>query len=560
MDHSFNVIQQRTTRTRIRNKKTKKKTEPKKAELSYNVSSFRSSCTSQAARYTLPIRVLVVVASLDAADKQLLASSFPMLEKTLGWNVQTLGYFSLFTSGSYALSLPFWGYLVHRYGLAKLHLLLSMACLSWGVATMGIAVFGHSVVGQAVFRTLVGVALGSILPLSQTLLMELIDTKLRGRSFGLMGMCEKLAGTLAAASVVYLDDCWEMSYYALGIGSMGMGWMALSALHLSKLGHQHHLPKSKGVVDQGPELTLRQISQRIVQLPAFLCLVAQGIFGGTPWDRMSFLLLLMDWKGFTRLQIVCIQFTSGLTSIVGGWLGGLLGDYAAHHMGTRGRIALAFVSLVGGIPFYGLYLYATDYSWALLWINLFQLWATWCKTGALRPICADLTRNLGERAQIVSLWIVLEKIGVFGAPLVGYLTSNILATSHEQNEEGGASQEKAQALAFNLFFLSSLFWAICACFGVLMAFTMKERDYYEYDILQTSAVGGRFGTESVNGKTLVEEFIYPTSFVLTKNKVIRSGLRDTNLESIILWMACFLGGVGGCGVRQQDRWVDSDVR
>jgi MFS family permease len=478
MDHSFNVIQQRTTRTRlgIRTKQTKKKTEPKKAESSYSMSSFRSLCTSQAALCTLPIGVLVVVASLDAADKQLLASSFPMLEKTLGLNVQTLGYFSLFTNGSYALSLPFWGYLVHRYGLAKLHVLLSMACLSWGVATIGIAVFGHSVVGQAVFRTLVGVALGSILPLSQTLLMELVDTKMRGRAFGLMGMCEKLAGTLAAASVVYLDDRWELSYYALGIGSMGMGWMALSALHPSKLVHQHRHPKSKGEVDPGPELTLRQISQRIVQLPAFLCLVAQGIFGGTPWDMMSFLLLLMDWRGFTKLQIVCIQFTSGLTSTVGGWLGGLLGDYAAHHMGTRGRIALAFVSVVGGIPFYGLYLYATDYSWALLWINLFQVWATWCQTGALRPICADLTRNPSERAQIVSLWIVLEKASgaVFGAPLVGYLTSNMLAASQEQNEEGGASEEKAQALAFNLFFLSSLFWAICACFWVLMAFTIEE--------------------------------------------------------------------------------------
>ena len=93
---------------------------------------------------------------------------------------------------------------------------------------------------------------------------------------------------------------------------------------------------------------------------------------------------------------------------------------------------------------YGLYLYATDYRWALLWINAFQLWATWTPPGALRPICADLTRNPSERAQIVALWIVLEKASgaIFGAPLVGYLTSNMLSKDdNEQEEEASIKAE-----------------------------------------------------------------------------------------------------------------------
>lgn len=41
-----------------------------------------------------------------------------------------------------------------------------------------------------------------------------------------------------------------------------------------------------------------------------------SVFGGTPWDMMSFLLLLMDWRGFTKNQIVTIQITSGTCTML----------------------------------------------------------------------------------------------------------------------------------------------------------------------------------------------------------------------------------------------------
>jgi len=466
----------------------------------------------QSALCTLPFLVVVLISSFDAASKQLLASSFPMLSKTLGLDVETLGYFSLFTNASYALSLPFWGALVHYYGLSKVNILLAVACITWGGATMGIAIFGHSAVGQAVFRALVGAALGSIMPLSQTLLVELTRVEMRGRAFGWMLFCENLAGTLAATSVVYLD-IWEIPYYALGAGSVFMGcsaWIILSPSRRSRgmkivpavvEGEGSHQYQSVITSDQpnsniekqveereGPQLTLRQIIHRIVKMPAFVCMVAQGMFGGTPWDMMSFLLQLMNWRGFEKHQIVTIQVTSGLTSTVGGWLGGFLGDYMASHWGTTGRTWLALGSVLGGIPPYGLYLFATDYRWALLWINAFQLWGTWTVAGALRPICADLTRNASERAQIISLWIVLEKMSgaLFGAPLVGYLTKNMLSNHQDSTaaeEEADTdtettttteNQEGAHALAFNLFILSSFFWFVCAVCWAIMSVVINR--------------------------------------------------------------------------------------
>eukprot|EP00977_Amphora_coffeiformis_P018199 scaffold6301_cov165-Amphora_coffeaeformis.AAC.2 len=439
--------------------------------------------SSQAALCTVPIAVVVAISSLDAADKQLLVSSFPMLSQTLGLDVETLGYFSLFTNGAYAVSLPLWGWLVHKYH-DTVHVLLAVACASWGVATIGIAWFGQSITGQTIFRAAVGVALGSIMPLSQTLLIELVDVSMRGRAFGLVYLCEKLAGTLATASVVYLS-VWEFPYYVLGIVSIFMGYLSWTKLSVrqrslktktSYLGGEDK--KNDTLPEQQQKLPLAQIIRRIVRMPAFLCMVAQGVFGGTPWDMMSFLLLLMDWRNFTKGQIISIQFSYGLAAMAGGWFGGYLGDYAAHRWGIQGRIWLAFVSVLGGIPLYGLYLFAVDYHWALLWINAFHLGGTWTPSGALRPICAELTRyNTGERAQIISLWIVLEKLSgaILGAPLVGYLTSHMLAKG-EKEADGVKMQEKAHALAFNLFVLSSLFWLFCAFFWAVMSFAVKRQD------------------------------------------------------------------------------------
>ena len=40
----------------------------------------------------------------------------------------------------------------------------------------------------------------------------------------------------------------------------------------------------------------------------------------------------------------------------------------------------------------------------------------------------------------------------------------------ESAEKGVASPEKANALAYNIFVLSTLFWTLCCCFWCLMAY------------------------------------------------------------------------------------------
>lgn len=78
------------------------------------------------------------------------------------------------------------------------------------------------------------------------------------------------------------------------------------------------------------------------------------------------------------------------------------------------------------------------------------------------------------------MWIFLEKFSnsIFGAPLVGYLTSNMIASDTTDDSV------RDQYLADNLFFLSSFFWMICAICWLIMAFTvgsLKHNGNNEYE-------------------------------------------------------------------------------
>ena len=144
-----------------------------------------------------------------------------------------------------------------------------------------------------------------------------------------------------------------------------------------------------------------------------------------------------------------------------------LGDYFAILLpNNRGRICIALTSVVGGTIFYSLFLFSNTYQYSILWYSMFHLWGGWTPAATLRPICVNLAQNASERAQIVAAWILLEKTSsaILGAPLVGYLTNRLLDTSGTKV----FNRDKADALAWNLFILSTSFWSLCAFFFVLM--------------------------------------------------------------------------------------------
>ena len=67
---------------------------------------------------------------------------------------------------------------------------------------------------------------------------------------------------------------------------------------------------------------------------------------------MTFILLLLEWRNFTKEQIISFQRSAGVFGTLGAFLGGMLGDYFAFH--PRGRIYIALTSVIGGTLFFGL--------------------------------------------------------------------------------------------------------------------------------------------------------------------------------------------------------------
>ena len=232
---------------------------------------------------------------------------------------------------------------------------------------------------QAFFRSLNGGALASILPLSQMMLVDLVPPSMRGSAFGLMGFLEKTAATLASSAVIWYDD-WRIPYYVVGSISVLMAFSAKRYLRM----------KTKIKMDEASsedEPSLLGIIKRISRIPAFVYLVAQGVFGAIPWDMMSFVLLLLEWKNFTKEQIISFSVTGGIFGTVGAFLGGVLGDYFAHL--PDGRVNVALASVLLGILFYGLFLYSETYMFCVFFYSMFHLTGGWCPAAALRSVSRE---------------------------------------------------------------------------------------------------------------------------------------------------------------------------
>jgi hypothetical protein len=294
------------------------------------------------------------------------------------------------------------------------------------------------------------------------MLAEQVPSSMHGSAFGFMGLLEKAAATIATSAVVWYDD-WRRPYNFIGCISILMAVAARRYTAMNTATRRHSSTANNSEREDHHNLSFVGILRRISKMPTFVYLVAQGLFGAIPWDAMSFVLLLLEWKDFTKEQIISYQFIGGLCGTVGAFVGGVLGDYFAYIPG--GRMAVAMFAIVVGNIFYALFLFSEVYHMSILWYSLFHLVACWCPAAACRPICIDLARNQLERAQIVAAWVLMEKISssIFGAPLVGFLTKRLF----DENLVS-TNLEKSRVLAGNMCLLSTLFWGMCAYFWATM--------------------------------------------------------------------------------------------
>lgn len=99
-----------------------------------------------------------------------------------------------------------------------------------------------------------------------------------------------------------------------------------------------------------------------------------------------------------------------------------------------------------------------------MWFFAFTVIASWASASANRPICAELVKTPAARAQIISMWMVLEQSSsaIFGAPLVGFLMSSKGDQADDPTQLAGG-YSKARRIVSKQF--NSLFQPLC--FGLV---------------------------------------------------------------------------------------------
>lgn len=152
---------------------------------------------------TTAVLALNAAACLDGCDDQLLPASFRALETELKFHPSLLGKITLSQALALSLSCPVWGYLADRFSRKRI---MSIGMISWGFTTMMLA-FASNLWHIVLLRSLNGLFLGSIGPISQSVLADITPEMSRGFQFGLVQMCSsggRVIGGVVTTSVALL--------------------------------------------------------------------------------------------------------------------------------------------------------------------------------------------------------------------------------------------------------------------------------------------------------------------------------------------------------------------
>ena len=127
--------------------------------------------------------LVIATNAVDAADKALLPGTFRTLEIDFGLAPKQLAQLVLYENILQSLATPVWGYFSDR---KSRRVLLILACTFWGGATILVGT-APTFSTMFSFRLMSALALGSMMPLSQSVLTDLIPAEKRGLAFGRLG-------------------------------------------------------------------------------------------------------------------------------------------------------------------------------------------------------------------------------------------------------------------------------------------------------------------------------------------------------------------------------------
>ena len=297
-------------------------------------------------------QVLINTANvIDQADAQVLSSMYNPIATSLGIaDATSLGAITTARAHLQAVSSPVWGWLSDKFSRK---LILSIGCFIWGVFTVILA-FLNSFWGIVFVRAFTGLGLAVIVPTTQSLIADYFPRSKRGKAFGVLGLTTILGaivGTLYATLLGELTilgyEGWRFVFITIGIFSILLGTLVLIFGKDPKRGLSD---KVEEIAKEDRRTVRFSDYGRILSNKTFMLIVAQGIAGSIPWNSILFMILWLETMGIDPFMAGITFAVVAVGAAFGNLFGGFIGDRAAKKWPDKGRIMMAQISVVSGIP------------------------------------------------------------------------------------------------------------------------------------------------------------------------------------------------------------------
>ncbi|KAH8741390.1 transmembrane domain protein MFS family sugar transporter [Cryptosporidium ryanae] len=227
------------------------------------------------------------------------------------------------------------------------------------------------------------------------------------------------------------------------------------------------------------QFTKNIITQSLV-VKSVILMIFEGISGTIPWSSLTFMTMYLQYCDLSNFQAAVLVAMMFLGSMLGGPLGGLMGDYLNNITEDHGRPLVGQISMAIRIPIMCiLFLVVPKEASSIYYFLLLSfLLGFFAIAGAAssRPILSDVVRA-SHRATVFSIAVLFEGISAatFGAPVVGILSENVFgykASFKNVNQMDPESRlRNANALSNSLVFLTVFPWCISLLLYSLLHFT-----------------------------------------------------------------------------------------
>ena len=301
-----------------------------------------------------PLRILALVALIDAVDRQILPGVLSKVQDDLGFSDLQAGLLAgAPVFAGFLVVLPA-GYLADRYRRTRI---IAIVMASWGVLSALNAV----VVGYVQFlgvRTVLGVGETVDNPASASLIADYYPPEIRGRAYGLQRVAPLVGTALGLVLGGAVGEAFGWRWAFLIVGAPG-SLLALAVWHLAEPARGEH-DLANADAEAAPSVVVKQhgvralfhdvrVTFRIRTLRSLMIgtAIAQGALSGIGFWAPSFLERHAGLSGGAAAGLVGVLILGG--AIAGTIVGGRLSDRLRHRGAGAPMLVAAVTQAIGAL-------------------------------------------------------------------------------------------------------------------------------------------------------------------------------------------------------------------